>query len=164
MSTTKKSTLEIVVKYNEKYFLPDRFNKVFTEFYLSFDNTCFPCVGWTDFPCIVLQWWANELIKMRCLDNYTAKLYFMDGPFRLELFKDGKMGLEVSGVNSRGKNETKELIMKCSYYDFSQALLYAINDLIYILHFIFPDKQEEKFFLPHFSNLAKQIREILDEE
>jgi hypothetical protein len=159
----KISDLLIVVKYEEKYFLPDRFNNVFTEFYLRFDNSCFPCVGWTDFPCIVLQWWANELLKMRYLEKYTAKLYFMDGPFRLELFKDEKMNLDVYGVNSRGKNEIKELIVKCNYYDFLQALLHAINDLIHTLHFVFPDKQAEKSFRPHFSELAKQIRRILSE-
>ena len=155
------SKIKIAINFDEKYFLPDSTNEVFTELFICSSDTCFPCLGWTDFSSVVLQWWANELIKMRCLANYHAKLYFMDGPYRLEIFKDNKMGLEISCINSRGQNEINELTVSCSYVEFLLALQQAINDFMQMLHFVYPNKQAEKNLQPHFSDLSQQLKTII---
>ena len=155
--------LKIIVRYEEKYFLPNNHNEVFTELYLSAGDICFPNVGWSDFTDTVLQWWANELINIRHTINHSTKLYFKDGPFWLEVFKDDKMELRINCINSRGNKDIVELTVECGYVEFLQVLLDAIKEFMYILHFSYPDKKVEKFYQPHFTKLSSQLKDIITE-
>ena len=156
--------LKILVIQDENLFLQDSHDEVFTEFYLSVGDVCFPHIGWTDFTETVLQWWATEIINMRFAINHSTRLYFMDGPYWLDVFKDDKMELKIGCISFRGKKDVAELTVACSYVEFLQALLKAIEQFMDILHTSYQEKQAERYFGPHFAKLRNQIRDIIIEE
>ena len=155
--------VKIVTEYADKYYLSTKHNEVFTTFYLDVDGYCFPNDSWSDFTCTVLQWWIKELVNLRYMENHTSKLFFMDGSYRMDVSKDDNMTLTINCINSYGFNETVESTIICGYVEFLQALLQATQDILYILHFAYPDKQAESIFQPIFTKYAKTLKEIISE-
>jgi len=155
--------LAIVMEYDNKYYLSTSHNEVYTTIYLDVDGFCFPNERWFAFTSIILQWWINELVNLRYSENHASKLYFVDGPFRMDVFKDDNMGLLIKCINSRGVNEIVELKIEYSYVEFLKVLLKATQDILYILHFTYPDKQAERSFQPVFSRYAKTLRKIISD-
>ncbi len=69
-------------------------------FYLRTDQEAFPCEGWTDFSYPLLNMWCEALLRMPARDSARCELPFMDGPFWLEVEKQGER-LAVYGKTSR---------------------------------------------------------------
>ena len=58
-------------------------------FYCLLGGSAFPDDQWTDFAATVLDWWAEELLRVSGRKQATFELLFEDGPFRLEGRRDG---------------------------------------------------------------------------
>ena len=104
-----------------------------TIFYIDYNGKYFPSNQWTDFANRVLGMWAYTLLE--CKDSADIKfvLYFMDGPFRMDVVKDNKMQLTIDCINSR-KDEFTEFTFECSFYEFLSAMCDALKEFNLILY------------------------------
>jgi hypothetical protein len=55
--------------------------------WLAIGNSPFPMAGWTDFVVVVLSWWAAALVRLLRNQSQRERVYFMDGPYSVELSK-----------------------------------------------------------------------------
>ena len=76
--------VDIIV--TEKFFDAER---LFGTLYLAIGEFSFPCVGWTDFAEDILSTWARELLRLSRERPSRFTLHFMDGPYALDISKDG---------------------------------------------------------------------------
>jgi len=62
--------------------------------YVDLESGAFPDVGWSDFPVIILGWWAAALVELDVPKKREVLWRFMDGPHSLTLTKvaGGKLG------------------------------------------------------------------------
>ena len=104
-----------------------------TIFYIDYQGKYFPDNQWTDFADVVLQWWTHALIKNKDLCDINFILYFMDGPFRLEVHKGDRMDLTINCINDR-TTAFSELTIECSYIEFMSALYDAFKSFSFILY------------------------------
>lgn len=125
--------LEIVVDY--EIFISDITASIITTFYIRHNNYCFPNEKWTDLTDSVLGMWLYSLIKLQYEEDVRFKLFFMDGPFRLDVAKDKNMQLTINCINARGMQEISEYMILCNYYDYIIALYDAIKAFNHILYF-----------------------------
>ncbi|MDL2302523.1 hypothetical protein LJC58_09235 [Lachnospiraceae bacterium OttesenSCG-928-D06] len=123
--------LEIVIE--DDIFVTSNMHIVDTKIHLEYNGYYFPSDSWTDFTFPILEWWKNNLINARYADNYSFRLPFHDGPFWLEVFKDGNMELKIECVNDRSVRKT-ELTVYCGYYEFLQELYNAFKTFGKILY------------------------------
>ena len=108
-------------------------NLVNTVFYIDYNGKYFPNNQWTDFANSVLGMWAHTLLRSKDSADIRFKLYFMDGPFRMDVAKNNKMQLTIDCVNSR-KTEVAEFAFECSYYEFLCAMNDALKEFNLILY------------------------------
>ncbi len=74
--------------------------------YFSFGNYYFPEKNWYDFVTRLLNMWGNELVNA-LEKNYTkATLFFMDGPFSVNLNKTQKPDIWQMECAERGLEKT----------------------------------------------------------
>jgi hypothetical protein len=156
--------VKIVVKYHPIPFLPPETDtNAFTVIYVETDEFCFPSNTWSDFTYTILQWWVTCMIDLKSRANATKELYFMDGDYRLDVYKDDKMGLVLKCINARGAREVVEASIECSYVEFMHALLRAVKDFLYVLHFECQNERAERSIQPVFSRLARTIKDIISD-
>jgi len=122
-----------VFSIKEKKEINAEFPNVSTEIYLEHDGIFFPHYQWTDLTNSILGMWIYALIKNKDFHNTNFELYFMDGPYRLDVYKGASMELTINCINSRNVDVT-DLIIKCSYMDFMLALYDAFKSFNYILY------------------------------
>ena len=108
-------------------------NNIMTECYIEYQEKCFPDKQWTDFTEAVTTSWIILLLKYRCKCNVSFSMYFMDGPFRLDVYKNNKMELTINCINFRGTEEISELSFTCKYIDMISALYDATKSFNFIL-------------------------------
>jgi len=53
------------------------------------DEVEFPEAGWTDFPLIVLRWWADTTAELIRNGHGRIEWLFMDGPYSVEIHATG---------------------------------------------------------------------------
>ena len=137
---------------------------VSTLLYIDYRGIFFPDNQWVDFTNPVLDMWQHNLIAARYSENVKFALYFMDGPFRLDVFKDDKMQLTIDAIKFGGKNELMEFTVQCSYCDLLKALYEAIKYFNYMLYSkgIYKGKFESVY--QHNINSLDEIRKILNQE
>jgi hypothetical protein len=125
------SNIRICVE--DDIFVSSSTNQVDTILYFESNGRCFPSSSWTDFPNFILGTWSYSVIANRYSENTTFKLYFEDGPYRLDVFKDPNMNLKISCINFRYR-ELCEFIAECSYNEFVIELYRAAKSFNYILY------------------------------
>lgn len=57
--------------------------------FLELPDGAFPGTGWSDFPVIILGWWANALVQLEVPTRREVQWRFMDGPHSVTLTKEG---------------------------------------------------------------------------
>ena len=60
-------------------------NSIWGLIYLKFDSACFPDDTWYDAISSVLIMWFEEIIDLFTKRKKQGILYFMDGPYRIEI-------------------------------------------------------------------------------
>ena len=127
---------------------------VSTTFFIKHGDFCFPDSQWTDLTSSVFGMWAYRL---KNLPEGTTRLFFMDGPYRLDVFKDGE-NLKIDCVCFRSGNKT-EHSFECSFRDFKEAFCGALEKFCRILYLNDMNKGENKpiyaqmqMFLKEFKN------------
>jgi len=125
------SAISIIV--NDDIYLSEISSNIVSTFYVQYQGQCFPNDKWTDFTEPILNMWLYKLLQNKDLKNVKFELFFMDGPFRLDVYKDDNMLLTINCINARGKSERPEFMLKSYYYDFLQTLYDAIKAFSYNL-------------------------------
>ncbi|MBS4983156.1 MAG: hypothetical protein ACLTC4_09895 [Hungatella hathewayi] len=123
--------IKIIIEDN--VYVTKNTNIVDTKIHIEENGYCFPSKGWTDFTFPVLEWWKNDLINARYMNNHLFRLPFHDGPFWLEVFKGENMELKIDCINDRSTRKT-ELTIQCGYYEFLQELYNAFKTFVKILY------------------------------
>lgn len=53
--------------------------------WLVLDGTSFPEAGWTDFPLVLINWWAEATLRLLRSQADVVEWRFMEGPFWAEI-------------------------------------------------------------------------------
>lgn len=88
--------LEIVV--DDNVFITSNTNVVNTGFYICLNGKLFPNEKWTDFTFPILEEWKNNLLQCQAQKKVHVKLYFHDGPYRMDVYKNDEMKLEIKCI------------------------------------------------------------------
>lgn len=120
------------VKKN-KYIIT-KFPNISTEIYLKYEEIYFPDYKWTDLTESLLGMWTYALFDHMHKSNVKFTLYFMDGPYQIDIFKDDDMRLEVNCVHCKTQGDYIELTFCCEYVDFLQSLYSAAKAFSYLLY------------------------------
>ena len=113
-------------------FFYDRDEALFTcTFYCLLDEAAFPDDQWTDFAATVLDWWAEELLRVSGRKQATFELLFEDGPFRLEGRRDGARVL-LRGMTDRPGDVGPEV--EVPFAELAKAVESAARRLSTALH------------------------------
>ena len=128
-----------------------------TEFYLEHDGVYFPHYKWTDFTDELIGMWTYKLFKYRDRKNVSFILYFMDGPYWLDVYKDANMRLEIKCVHNGLHNRSVEFEFQCEYADFLKAIYEATKSLNYLLYKY--DLHKGKYE-PTFNQTIRTINEL----
>ena len=97
------------------------------------DSGCFPSEDWTDFPEIVLGWWADALKSVYIgADGRTCTFHFMDGPYAIRCLK------ERDHLTLRFEREHTAILPDCktTLDSFSTAIRKAMESLIRQLYLV----------------------------
>lgn len=133
-----------------------------TTFYVQIDDVCFPCDQWTDFTKSILSTWMENLI--RNYKGYKSRkycLYFMDGPFRIDVIQNGGE-LLLQGINFR-KQPRIEFEASCSYEELLKELVKAFNHLekIVFMNDAFAKKDSYLNDIKHYKDLiCKELSNV----
>ncbi len=79
--------LQLIFKDDFVYYETSK--NIYSTFYVIVNNTTFPDNGWHDFPILALNMWNENIIKNNYKKRCKFKLFFMDGPFYIECYKEG---------------------------------------------------------------------------
>lgn len=93
--------------------------------FLVHDGKSFPCEQWTDFASI-LNMWAYDLLKYVKSQSGRFSLYFMDGPYRLDVTKSGD-NVFIQCIDAH--NNTTKMEIRGTYL----KLIEAVRDASYKL-------------------------------
>ena len=119
--------IDVVV--TDEFFEHKEGSNLFGVVYIDAGEFVFPTTEWSDFVENVLSAWTNELLRHEHDKMSHFTLYFMDGPYELDILKDGGGALAVRCVDhGRVKYETG-----CGYGDFLDAMGRALKSLNQIL-------------------------------
>ena len=116
--------VDIIV--TEKFFDAER---LFGTLYLAIGEFAFPCVGWTDFAEDILSAWARELLRQSGGRPSRFTLHFMDGPYALDISKDGAEDLAVRCMD-HGRTTYQ---FACGYDELLDALARGLKSLNRVL-------------------------------
>lgn len=122
--------IEIVVEND--VFTTSNTDIVDTKIYIKYDEYYFPSQTWSDFTFPVLEEWKENLIKIRNSEDVITKLYFHDGAFWLEVYKDKYMQLKIEGKSGGDKNKS-DITLYCGYYEFINSLRNAMKSFLKVL-------------------------------
>jgi len=123
--------MEIVIE--DDVFVTKNTNVVDTKIHIKHNGYCFPSDTWNDFTFPILEEWKNNLLKVKDSNNSSVKLFFHDGPFWLEVYKDDNMKLKVDCINDRTTKNT-DLTICCGYYEFLYSIFNAMKTFIKVLY------------------------------
>ena len=114
---------ELQIVIDGEIFSSNQSANLITKLYLCYRDICFPGDQWTDFVDI-LNIWSCTLLRHSGESEADFILYFMDGPFRLDVAKDKDMKLTIKCVNFR-KEEIIQFIINCDFVELLGALYQA---------------------------------------
>ena len=123
--------IEIVIE--DDVFVTENTHMVDTKIHIKHNTYCFPSDTWSDFTFPILEEWKNNLIKVRDTNNTSTKLFFHDGPYWLEVFKNDNMELKVDCINDRTTKKT-DLTIHCGYYEFLYAIFNTLKAFTKVLY------------------------------
>jgi len=103
-----------------------------TPFYIYSQDKAFPDVEWTDFTYPVLNDWAYAMLYHKDKHECKFTVYLMDGPYRLDIYKDKQMKLFIQCINFRNE-EITELFIRTDYNAFLSVLHQAIKETMKIM-------------------------------
>ena len=113
-------------------FVTSNKNVVDTIIYISHGNVYFPSFGWTDFTFPILEEWKYNLLKIKGGNDISTCLYFHDGPFWMEVYKN-KLELKIDLVNERKGRKIEGTIL-CGYYEFLNSIYDAMKMFVKVLY------------------------------
>ena len=129
-------------------------------FHVECGNNSFPDSEWTDFAFPIIYQWAEKLLENYRISSSSYTLYFMDGPYRLDVEQYNDK-LKLAGVCFNKKRVDFEFV--CSYLEFLSELLKASRFLTRMIRtqLSLDDCTETTSFCETARYYEKKIRPIL---
>ena len=94
---------------------------------LRIESVFFPHEDWTDMAYPIIYNWAETLLSHKWARTARYYLYFMDGPYYIDV-RQNELNLKISGVENRYHKETI-FEYECTYMEFLSELLFASKKL-----------------------------------
>lgn len=138
---------ELKIVIQDEIFTSNNTTNIVLPLYLEYDELYFPDKQWTDFADILNMWTYKLLMHIR-EDKSKFILYFMDGPYRLDVTKDKEMKITIRCINFRYKELTEQTI-QCDYVDLLIAVYKAVKKFSKILY-------DKKMHIGRFEVVYKQ--------
>lgn len=138
---------ELKIVIQDEIFTSNITTNIVLPLHLDYDGMYFPDKQWTDFADILNMWTYKLLMHIR-EDESKFILYFMDGPYRLDVTKDKEMKITIRCINFRNKELTEQTI-QCDYVDLLIAVYKAVNKFSKILY-------GKEMHIGRFENIYKQ--------
>ena len=136
-----KHTFTIVIEKD----IPVSLNSISTVFYVKLDEYCFPSHGWTDLSYNVLMMWIAEVFRNNPASQKRT-LYFMDGPYSIEIIKKSTDSLVLRCVHQNIC--TYEGTCRC--VDFLEGLVTGLTDFLKIV-------KNEYLHNPQFRSVVQDV-------
>ena len=121
------------IEIEDDIFVTSNIHAVNTKIHIEYDGQCFPSATWTDFTFPILEEWKNNLIMASRSDSLQFNLFFQDGPFWLEVYKNDTMDLKINFINARTIKKS-ELTLYCGYDEFIKEIYRAFKTFAKILY------------------------------
>ena len=127
-----------------------------TVLYVQSDDICFPNDEWTDFTKSVISTWTGNLIRHHGQKSSQYALYFMDGPYRIDVTQNGEE-LLLQGVCFR-KEPQVQFACVCAYRELLREILKAFNSLEKMIfqNGAFTNKDAHRKDIRHYKELIKK--------
>ena len=104
--------------------------------YLELHDGAFPETGWSDFPVIILGWWADALLQLEESNRRKVQWSFMDGPQSVTLIKmatGSTDAFDLFHVHSSLLEVTENVIAHCDQHAMATNDLEALRVRIGLL-------------------------------
>ncbi len=102
--------------------------------FLELQDGAFPASGWSDFPVIILGWWADALLQLEVPERREVQWLFMDGPHSVILTKtvgDISAGaFELSQVHGSLREAAQRVVTYCDQRRFLSKDLDSLRDSV----------------------------------
>lgn len=126
-------------------------NNVCGQIYFDLNLDSFPEIEWNDFVVIICNWWIDSLLNLESSNQTSVELMFMDGPFRVEVQRDGDFKLRLKFIHNE-IIKTEEVVVKYNFY---------VHFYAEILKLLFEAKKLE-FKNPELVKLEKKAKWFYD--
>ena len=131
------------VNVNENFEYSEISGNIYGPFFVMCNACSFPAETWWDFPVSVLHMWSDNIISNLHKKKYTIKLFFMDGPYYIQIKKTIIDNVTIQCYDTHKK---KRLICEevITYKDFIEKIINAIKKTICFLatkHYSVPEKE-----------------------
>lgn len=91
----------------------------------------FPEIRWNDFVVVILNWWLDNIKKLRnSAIGTSCDFKFMDGPFLVRGLKIEPDTIRMTFIKGRLKGEDILLSVNCNMENLADSLLKAAKEVI----------------------------------
>lgn len=145
----------------EMWIRPETSTLIDSIIFFRTDHGTFPCDDWTDFSLDLLSMWCEALIRMPTWENTICTLCFMDGPYRMEVRKQGEVYVFEAKWDKKDYQGDfgESFIFHCSLEEFLAEILRAFRQMIEILYQKQADesvRNEVKEIYQHYKKVVAQ--------
>jgi hypothetical protein len=150
------SNFKIIIS-NEKFFISNYPFYVDTMFHIEYNGQFFPDKYWTDLTSSVLSMWTFNLVENSHKRKAKFELYFMDGPYRLDIIKK-QDSVQMNCVDSHIDDDNIVLTINCSYDILLKEVCNALKSLD---HNVFELYEWGKIENKNFNGLSKDCNFLI---
>jgi hypothetical protein len=93
------------LRLDAKSFSRSKMGTVFASIWFEVDNESFPSKAWSDLAPAFIRAWLLALFKLVSGKSQNEKVYFMDGPYAVEIASGGLDLLEMRFIDRKRDNE-----------------------------------------------------------
>ena len=105
--------------------------------FLELHDGAFPGRGWSDFPVIILGWWADALLQLEAPTRREVQWLFMDGPHYVTLTKTAgtvsASAFELPQVHRSLLEAAQHVVTHCDQYRMFSRDLETLRDNLHRL-------------------------------
>ncbi len=141
----------ITLHINNNKILKNSLEGITSEIYFNVNNKIFPEINWNDSIIVILNFWLDEIIKMKNSNTFEGDFLFMDGPLKIKIIKND------SKTQFKGFIQNKNVINE--FINFDDFTSTVISGAIKVL----TETKTRKWNNKDIENLEAKIKNILSD-
>lgn len=120
----------------EMWIRPETSTLIDSVIFFRTDQGTFPDPYWTDFSLDLLSMWCESIVRMPTWESRTCTLYFMDGPYWMEIRKQGDVYVFEAKWDKKDYQGDfgESFTFQCSLEEFLAEILRAFRRMVEILY------------------------------